>query len=182
MPARSPYPYVVRLNLPYNAIQLLEPIRVTRILCHCVRDGSRWPRGAAPLRRFADHFAPCFGRHVQRDAASRDLAGPFNDSAQESMQAIHGRLSDAGSYRVRQHFITHSPWAVGPVWARLRVASTSCRLESMGRALPRPAWRRVTWGQGTRGPPPESICLEKTCTSHVMHTFRRTGGRCQPAA
>jgi len=68
---------------------------------------------------FADQFAPCFGRHVQRDAASRYLAGLVNDSARKSMQAMHGRLSDAGSYQALQHFITHSPWAVAPVWTRL---------------------------------------------------------------
>ena len=68
---------------------------------------------------FADQFADCFGRHVQRDAASRYLAGLVNDSTRKSMQAMHGRLSDAGSYQALQHFITHSPWAVGPVWTRL---------------------------------------------------------------
>ena len=68
---------------------------------------------------FADQFAPCFGRHVQRDAASRYLAGLVNDSTRKSMQAMHGRLSDAGSYQALQHFITHSPWPAGPVWARL---------------------------------------------------------------
>jgi len=68
---------------------------------------------------FADQFADCFGRLVRRDAASRYLAGLVNDSARKSMQAMHGRLSDAGSYQALQHFITHSPWAVGPVWTRL---------------------------------------------------------------
>ena len=68
---------------------------------------------------FADQFAPCFGRHVQRDALSRYLAGLVNDSARKSMQAMHGRLSDADSYQALQRFITHSPWAVGPVWTRL---------------------------------------------------------------
>ena len=48
---------------------------------------------------FADQFAPCFGRHVQRDALSRYLAGLVNDTARESMLAMHGRLSDADSYR-----------------------------------------------------------------------------------
>ena len=68
---------------------------------------------------FADQVAPCFGRHVQRDAASRYLAGLVNDSSRKSMQAMHGRLSDAGSSQALQHFITDSPWAVAPVWARL---------------------------------------------------------------
>jgi SRSO17 transposase len=31
-------------------------------------------------------------------------------------------------------------------------ATRSCSLERMGRALPRRAWRRVRWGQGTKGP------------------------------
>jgi len=68
---------------------------------------------------FADQFAVCFGRHVQRDAASRYLRGLVNDSARKSMQAMHGRLSDAGSYQALQHFITDSPWAVAPMWRRL---------------------------------------------------------------
>ena len=68
---------------------------------------------------FADQCAPCFGRNVQRDAASRYLAGLVNDSPRKSMQAMHGRLSDAGSYQALQHLITHSPWPVAPVWTRL---------------------------------------------------------------
>jgi SRSO17 transposase len=36
------------------------------------------------------------------------------------MQAMHGRLSDPGSYEALQHFITDSPWEAEPVWARLR--------------------------------------------------------------
>ena len=38
------------------------------------------------------------------------------------MQAMHGRLSDPGQYQALQHFITHSPWDAGPVWAQLRAA------------------------------------------------------------
>jgi len=77
----------------------------------------------AVLRRFgefADQFAGCFGRRVQRDAASRYLAGLVNDSERKSMQAMHGRLSDAGSYQALQHFITDSPWSAEPMWRRLR--------------------------------------------------------------
>lgn len=80
-----------------------------------------WAR--AVLRRFgqfADQFADCFGRRVQRDAASQYLEGLFNDSERKSMQAMHGRLIDPGSYQGLQHFITHSPWSAGRVWARLR--------------------------------------------------------------
>jgi SRSO17 transposase len=69
---------------------------------------------------FADQFAECFGRRVQRDAASRYLAGLVNDSARKSMQAMHGRLSDAGTYQALQHFITDSPWSSAPMWTRLR--------------------------------------------------------------
>ena len=36
------------------------------------------------------------------------------------MQAMHGRLSDPGQYQALQHFITHSPWDAGQVWAQLR--------------------------------------------------------------
>lgn len=77
----------------------------------------------AVLRRFgefADQFAECFGRRVQRDGASRYLAGLVNDSARKSMQAMHGRLSDAGTYQALQHFITDSPWSSAPMWTRLR--------------------------------------------------------------
>jgi SRSO17 transposase len=75
------------------------------------------------LRRFgqfADHFAPCFSRAAQRDAATHYLDALFNDSERKSMQAMHGRLSDPGSYEALQHFITDSPWEAQPLWARLR--------------------------------------------------------------
>ena len=36
------------------------------------------------------------------------------------MQAMHGRLSDPGSYEALQHFITDSPWEAAPLWTRLR--------------------------------------------------------------
>lgn len=77
----------------------------------------------AVLRRFgqfADRFADCFGRRVQRHAASRYLEGLFNDSERKSMQAMHGRLSDPHSYQAFQHFVTHSPWSERPLWRRLR--------------------------------------------------------------
>ncbi len=70
--------------------------------------------------QFADQFADCFGRRVQRDAASRYLAGLLNDSERKSIQAMHGRLSDAGTYQALQHFITDSPWSAEPMWERLR--------------------------------------------------------------
>ena len=58
--------------------------------------------------QFADEFADCFGRRVQRDAASRYLAGLVNDSERKSMQARQGRLSDAGTDQALQHFISDS--------------------------------------------------------------------------
>lgn len=77
----------------------------------------------ALLRRFgqfADQFASCFTRQAQRDGASQYLDALFNDSERKSMQAMHGRLSDPGSYEALQHFITDSPWETEPMWARLR--------------------------------------------------------------
>lgn len=80
-------------------------------------------RARALLRRFgqfADQFADCFGRRVQRDAASQYLEGLFNDSERKSIQAMHGRLSDPVSYQALQHFVTHSPWDANRLWRRLR--------------------------------------------------------------
>lgn len=69
---------------------------------------------------FADQFGDCFGRRVQRRAASHYLQGLFNDSERKSMQAMHGRLSDPISYQALQHFVTHAPWDAARVWDRLR--------------------------------------------------------------
>jgi SRSO17 transposase len=77
----------------------------------------------ALLRRFgqfADQFADCFTRQAQRDAASHYLDALFTDSERKSMQAMHGRLGDPGSYEALQHFITDSPWDAERVWAQLR--------------------------------------------------------------
>jgi SRSO17 transposase len=77
----------------------------------------------ALLRRFgqfADQFASCFNRRAQRDAASQYLDALFTDSERKSMQAMHGRLGDPGSYEALQHFITDSPWDAERVWAQLR--------------------------------------------------------------
>ena len=69
-----------------------------------------WARSVLQrVGQFADQFAACFGRRVQRDAASQYLEGLFNDSERKSMQAMHGRLSEPGTYQALQHFITHSP-------------------------------------------------------------------------
>lgn len=70
--------------------------------------------------QFADQFASCFTRRAQRDAASQYLDALFNDSERKSMQAMHGRLSDPGSYEALQHFITDSPWEAEPLWTQLR--------------------------------------------------------------
>lgn len=70
--------------------------------------------------QFADRFADGFSRQPQRAAASQYLDALFNDSERKSMQAMHGRLSDPGSYQALQHFITDSPWEAEPLWAQLR--------------------------------------------------------------
>jgi len=67
-----------------------------------------------------DGFSACFSRRAQREAASRYLDGLFNDSERKSMEAMHGRLSDPGTYQALQHFITHSPWDATRVWTHLR--------------------------------------------------------------
>jgi SRSO17 transposase len=72
------------------------------------------------LGAFLDQFIPCFSRRAHRTYASRYLQGLLNDSGRKSIQPMHGRLSDPGSYQGLQHFITHSPWDVGPFWRRLR--------------------------------------------------------------
>ena len=72
------------------------------------------------LATFLDQFTTCFGRRAHRTYASRYLQGLLNDSERKSMQPMHGRLSDPGSYQGLQHFITHSTWEVRPFWRRLR--------------------------------------------------------------
>lgn len=69
---------------------------------------------------FLDHFAGGFRRRAHRGYASRYLQGLLNDSERKSMQPMHGRLSDPGSYQGLQHFITHASWDVRPFWQRLR--------------------------------------------------------------
>jgi SRSO17 transposase len=72
------------------------------------------------LGAFLDQFVTCFSRRAHRTYASRYLQGLLNDSGRKSMQPMHGRLSDPGSYQGLQHFITHSTWAARPFWRRLR--------------------------------------------------------------
>jgi SRSO17 transposase len=72
------------------------------------------------LGTFLDQFTTCFSRRAHRTYASRYLQGLLNDSGRKSMQPMHGRLSDPGSYQSLQHFITHSTWEARPFWRRLR--------------------------------------------------------------
>ena len=69
---------------------------------------------------FVDQFTTCFGRRAHRTYASRYLQGLLGDSGRKSIQPMHERLSDPGSYQGLQHFITHSTWEVRPCWRRLR--------------------------------------------------------------
>jgi SRSO17 transposase len=72
------------------------------------------------LGTFLDQFTTCFSRRAHRTYASRYLQGLLNDSDRKSMQPMHGRLSDPGSYQGLQHFITHSTWETRAFWRRLR--------------------------------------------------------------
>jgi SRSO17 transposase len=72
------------------------------------------------LGAFLDQFTTCFSRRAHRTYASRYLQGLVSDSERKSMQPMHGRLSDPGSYQGLQHFITHATWEVRPFWRRLR--------------------------------------------------------------
>jgi SRSO17 transposase len=101
---------------------------------------EHWARDV--LRRFgefAEQFADCFGRCVQRTAASQYIEGLLNDSERKSMQAMHGRLTDPITYQALQHFITHSPWDANQLWLRLRalVSDRSGILALDGTGLPK---------------------------------------------
>jgi len=72
------------------------------------------------LGTFVDQFTTCFGRRAHRTYASRYLQGLLGDSGRKSIQPMHERLSDPGSYQGLQHFITHSTWEARPCWRRLR--------------------------------------------------------------
>ena len=45
--------------------------------------------------------------------------GLLGDSARKSMQAMLARVTEPVSYQAFQHFITHAPWDVAPLWRRL---------------------------------------------------------------
>lgn len=72
------------------------------------------------LVTWLEPFETCFGHVAQRGAFRRYLFGLLSDSPRKSMGAMLARIHDAGSYQAFQHFITHAPWDVAPVWRRLR--------------------------------------------------------------
>lgn len=71
------------------------------------------------LGAFLDQFAGSFSRRAHRTFASRYVQGLLGDSERKSMQPIHARLGDPGSYQALQHFITHATWAPQRCWRRL---------------------------------------------------------------
>jgi SRSO17 transposase len=71
------------------------------------------------LVTWLEPFEECFGHVAQRGAFRRYLFGLLSDSKRKSMSAMLARIHDAGSYQAFQHFITHAPWDVAPVWRRL---------------------------------------------------------------
>jgi SRSO17 transposase len=71
------------------------------------------------LARWLEPFEACFGHVAQRGAFRRYLHGLLSDSPRKSMGAMLTRIHHPGSYQAFQHFITHAPWEVAPVWRRL---------------------------------------------------------------
>ncbi len=71
------------------------------------------------LVTWLEPFEDCFGHVAQRGAFRRYLLGLLSDSPRKSMSAMLARIHDRGSYQAFQHFITHAPWEVAPVWRRL---------------------------------------------------------------
>ena len=71
------------------------------------------------LARWLEPFETCFGHVAQRGAFRRYLHGLLSDSPRKSMSSMLARIHDPGSYQAFQHFITHAPWDVAPVWRRL---------------------------------------------------------------
>jgi SRSO17 transposase len=71
------------------------------------------------LVTWLEPFETCFGHVAQRGAFRRYLLGLLSDSPRKSMSAMLARIHDPGSYQAFQHFITHAPWDVAPVWRRL---------------------------------------------------------------
>jgi SRSO17 transposase len=71
------------------------------------------------LARWLEPFEDCFGHVAQHGAFRRYLHGLLRDSPRKSMSSMLTRIHDPGSYQAFQHFITHAPWDVAPVWRRL---------------------------------------------------------------
>lgn len=71
------------------------------------------------LARWLEPFEAGFGHVAQRGAFRRYLHGLLSDSPRKSMGSTLARIHDPGSYQAFQHFITHAPWEVAPVWRRL---------------------------------------------------------------
>jgi SRSO17 transposase len=71
------------------------------------------------LVTWLEPFEDCFGHVAQRGAFRRYLLGLLSDSPRKSMSAMLARIHDPGSYQAFQHFMTHAPWDVAPVWRRL---------------------------------------------------------------
>lgn len=74
------------------------------------------------LTRWLDQFKVCFGHRAQVASLTQYVHGLLGDSARKSMQAMLARVTDPVSYQAFQHFITHAPWDVAPVWRRLLAA------------------------------------------------------------
>jgi SRSO17 transposase len=74
------------------------------------------------LGTFLDQFAGSFSRRAQRTFASRYVQGLLNDSARKSIQPMHARLADPGSYQALHHFVTHATWDPQRCWRRLLAA------------------------------------------------------------
>ena len=85
-----------------------------------MRDRGRARGVVTRLGTFVDQFTTCFGRRGHRTYASRYLQGLLGDSGRKSIQPMHERLSEPGSYQGLQHFITHATWEARPFWRRLR--------------------------------------------------------------
>jgi len=71
------------------------------------------------LAKWLEPFEDCFGHVAQRGAFRRYLHGLLSDSPRKSMSNLLARIHDPGSYQAFQHFVTHAPWDVAPVWRRL---------------------------------------------------------------
>jgi SRSO17 transposase len=80
------------------------------------------PAWLTRLVTWLEPFETCFVHVAQRGAFRRYLLGLLSDSPRKSMSAMLARIHDRGSYQAFQHFITHAPWDVEPVWRRLRTA------------------------------------------------------------